>query len=149
MRPIAARAAALIAILLLAASVAKGLPEAKQWIRGAYHAYAPLTAAERARSYGNAVPLDMEIFDFYKRHLRAGDRYYMQVLNSPFSTFADKRTVVTRVGRLYLLPAVQVERPAEADVILSFERDPAELGLRYAEQIRAGLQLIFVSRVAR
>lgn len=149
MRRLAAHVGTLVVVLLLVCSIAFGLPEALRAMRDAYEAAAGLSDLQREQAYGAAVPLNMEIFDFYKRQLRQDDRYYMQVLNGPFSTFADKRTVVTKVGNLYLLPALQVQDPRQADVILSFDEDPATLGLRYSEQLRAGQQLIFVSRVQR
>ena len=143
----AAIAAALAAVALLAYSVAAGIADSVDAMRETRGAWEHRSAAERERAYGAAVPLDMEIFDFYRRFLRPGDRYYLQVLNGPFSTFADKRMMVTKVGNLYLLPAVQVQDAGDADVVLSWERDPAELGLQYADQVRAGQQLIFASRV--
>jgi len=53
------------------------------------------------------------------------------------------------VGRLALVPAVEVARPEDAAVILSWDSDPGLLPYRYSEQHRAGAQLIFVSRVQR
>jgi hypothetical protein len=57
--------------------------------------------------------------------------------------------VVTAAGRYWLLPAVEVEDVDDATVVVSWERDPAELGLRFSEQQRAGQQLFFVSRIER
>jgi hypothetical protein len=91
----------------------------------------------------------MDIFDFYRRGLRSDDRFYLQVEDEAFGQFASKEAVVRSVARYYLAPAVEVEDPGEATVILSYDSDPAELPLRYSQQLRAGLQLIFVSRVAR
>ncbi|HJU46557.1 MAG TPA: hypothetical protein VJ689_00380 [Gaiellaceae bacterium] len=149
MRRRAAYALALTASALLAVSAVTGLRDTLPGLRDTYRASSRLSPHEREQAYGAAVPLQMEIFDFYKRLLRPGDRYYLQVLNGPFSTFADKRTVVTKVGNLYLMPALQVQDPRRADVILSWEQDPADLGLHYSEQLRAGQQLIFASRVRR
>jgi hypothetical protein len=73
----------------------------------------------------------------------------VQIPPGAFSTFADKPTIVRAVGRVFLLPAVEVEKPERADVILSWDSDPGLLPFRYSDQVRAGLQLIFVSRIDR
>jgi hypothetical protein len=111
--------------------------------------YAGLTAAERERAFGERIPLRMDVFDFYRSSLRPGDHYWVQVAATPFSTFADKATVVRTVARLALIPAVEVAQPRDADVILSWDSDPSVLPYRYSEQQRAGEQLLFVSRVER
>ena len=108
-----------------------------------------LTEEERARAPLTAIPLNPDVFEFWRAFLRPGDRVYFHVLESGFSSFVDLPTVVAAAGRFWLLPAVQVEDVADANVVVSWERDPAELGLRFAEQHRAGQQLFFVSRIAR
>lgn len=110
---------------------------------------AALSTSERTHAPIDALPLPSNVFDFYRDRLHHGDRYYLQVLESGFGPFADLPTVVATVARFYLLPAVQVATLAEADVVLSWEADPGLLGVRFSEQNRAGLQLFFVSRIAR
>jgi hypothetical protein len=95
------------------------------------------------------LPLPANVFDFYRAYLRSGDRVYFQVLESGFGPFADLPTVVATVGRYYLLPAVAVARLEDANVVVSWEADPGLLGVEFEEQHRAGLQLFFVSRIAR
>jgi hypothetical protein len=56
---------------------------------------------------------------------------------------------VTNVAHTYLLPALEVERRGDANVILSWDSDPNTLGLHYSSQLRAGEQLIYVSWVDR
>ena len=110
---------------------------------------AALTQQQREHAALDALPLPANVFDFYRAHLRPGDRVYFQVLESGYGPFADLETVVTMVGRYYLLPAVAVARLEDANVVVSWEADPGLLGVRFEEQHRAGLQLFFVSRVAR
>ena len=62
--------------------------------------------------------------------------------------FPDKKLVVRSVAHLYLLPATEARSLATATVVLSWDADPGTLHLHYSEQERAGLQLIFVSRIA-
>jgi hypothetical protein len=110
---------------------------------------AALTAQQREHAPLDALPLPANVFDYYRAHLRLGDRVYFQVLESGFGPFADLPTVVATVGRYYLLPAVAVEGLEDANVVVSWEADPGLLGLQFVEQHRAGLQLFFVSRIAR
>jgi hypothetical protein len=110
---------------------------------------AALTSAERRQAMLKALPLPVDVFEFYRAHLYKGDRVYFQVSESGFGPFADLPKAVATAGRYYLLPAVQVDRLEDADVVVSFEADPGLLGVRFQEQHRAGLQLFFVSRIAR
>ena len=110
---------------------------------------AALTRQEREHAPLDALPLPANVFDFYRAYLRSGDRIYFQVLESGFGGFVDLPTVVATVGRYYLLPAVAVDRLEDANVVVSWEADPGLLGLQFEEQHRAGLQLFFVSRIAR
>jgi hypothetical protein len=137
------------AVLLLAVTAARELPVAIRNMQDERARYVGLSAAERERAYGERIPLRMDVFDFYRSYLRPGDHYWVQVAATPFSAFADKATVVRSVGRMALLPAVEVERREDADVILSWDSDPGLLPFRYSEQHRAGAQLLFVSRVLR
>ena len=142
-------AAALASVLLLAVTAARELGPTIHHMQDERARYVGLSPAERERAFGERIPLRMDVFDFYRSFLRPGDRYWVQVEASPFSTFANKATVVRGVGRMALIPAVEVERPQDADVILSWDSDPGTLPYRYSEQHRAGLQLLFVSRVQR
>jgi hypothetical protein len=108
-----------------------------------------LTAVERHRAPVTSIPLTVEVLEYYSAFLLPGDRVYFHVLESGFSSTLDLHGVVTTAGRFWLLPATQVEDVDEATVVVSWERDPGELGLRYSEQHRAGQQLFFVSRIAR
>jgi hypothetical protein len=141
-------------VLLLAAALAligwslnREIPFALRVMKSEHDAYAQASWEDRQQLFGARVPLPMNVFDFYRSGLRAGDRYYFDVLESGFG-FATLRETVRNVGHLYLLPAVEVERIEDADVILSWQKDPV-LGLQYSEQLRLGLQPFFVSRVAR
>jgi hypothetical protein len=137
------------AVLLLAVTAVRELSPTLENMRSERGQFVGLTPAERERAFGERIPLRMDVFDFYRSFVRPGDHYWVQVAATPFSAFANKATVVRTVGRLALLPAVEVSRPADADVILSWDSDPAVLPYRYSEQHRAGEQLLFVSRVQR
>jgi hypothetical protein len=135
--------------VLLSLSVAKDVPHSWRFMRTQHAAFAGYSATQREQSYGAQLPLPMNLFDFYRQYLQPGDRYYAQVQNGAFGRFIDKKTAVRTVGRLYLLPAIEVPDLRHADVVISWESDPGLLHLRYLEQARLGLQLMFVSRIAR
>jgi hypothetical protein len=128
-------------------SVWTGFPETREVLGRTRAVYGAMSEAERQRAFVSAVPLRTDIFDFYKTYLRPGDRYYIQIVNGPFGAYADKETAVRSVARLYLLPAVEARSLRDATVVLSWDTDPAALPLRYSRKIRAGAQLIFVSRI--
>jgi hypothetical protein len=140
-------ATAIAAVVGLVSTVASGVPDASRTLDAERNRFSTSTANERAQAFGARIPTPMEVFDFYRRQLKADDRFYVQVTNEGFGN-ADKATVVRSVARLYLAPAIEVARPEDATVVLSYDADPGLLPLRYSEQTRAGLQLFFVSRVA-
>jgi hypothetical protein len=142
-------ALALAAVIGLVSTVVMGVPHSLRVLNGEHDRFEPLGQVEREQAFGTHVPARMDIFDFYRRSIRRDDLFYVQVPKAAFGAFADQATVVRSIARYYLAPAVEVERLAEATVVISYEADPGLLPVEYSEQIRAGLQLIFVSRVAR
>ncbi len=147
LRPRSAVAAAVGAVVVgsFAWSAWKDVPHSWRLLRTQYAAYHGLSRAERDQEFISALPLRTDIFDFWRAWLRPGDRYWIQIPYEAFSTNADKKLVVRSVSHLYLLPAVEARSPVDATVVLSWDADPGLLHLRYLEQHRAGLQLIFVS----
>jgi hypothetical protein len=136
-------------VALLAVSAVRELSPALDRLQNDRTRFGSMSAAERDRAYVDLIPLRKDVFDFYRTYLRPGDRYWVQVDPGAFSEFVDYATVVRSVGRMALMPSIEVERPDDADVILSWDKDPGLLPYKYSEQHRAGLQLLFVSRVKR
>jgi hypothetical protein len=129
--------------------VVSGVPHSLRVLDSEHRRFAGMTDAERDQAFGLLIPTRMDIFDFYRRLIRPDDRFFVQVEDEAFGRFAGKATVVRSVARYYLAPAIEVEDPDDATVVLSYDTDPALLELKYSEQVRAGLQLLFVSRIAR
>jgi hypothetical protein len=127
----------------------KDVPHSWRLMRTQHAVYAHMSRAERDQAFGTSIPLRMDILDFWRAWLRPGDRYWIQIPFEAFSVNADKKLIVRSVAHLYLLPAIEVTALRRADVVLSWDADPGTLGLRFSEQERAGLQLVFVSRIAR
>jgi hypothetical protein len=149
MRRVAAAALGAAVLAALAWSAWRDVPHSWRLLRTQYAAYHGLTRAEREQEFIAALPLRTDIFGFWRAWLRPGDRYWIQIPYEAFSANADKKLVVRSVSHLYLLPATEARSLADATVVLSWDADPGLLHLRYSEQERAGLQLIFVSRIAR
>jgi|tagenome__1003787_1003787.scaffolds.fasta_scaffold19698377_2 hypothetical protein len=134
---------------VLSWSLAKDVPHSWSLLKTQRAQYVGYNATQRAQAYGAALPLPMNLFDFYRAYLRPGDRYFIQIQNGAFGRFIDKETAVRTVARLYLLPAIEAPDLADADVVLSWDSDPGLLHLHYSQQARLGLQLQFVSRIDR
>ena len=141
-------AASAACVAALAWSAWKDVPHSWRLMRSQHALYASMTRAQREQAFGAQIPLRMDILDFWRAWLRRNDRYWIQIPYEAFSTNADKKLIVRSVSHLYLLPATEAPSLAKANVVLSWDADPGTLGLRYSEQERAGLQLVFVSRIA-
>lgn len=146
---IVAAAAFGLALLLLAGSSIRGVRTTWQVVRAESAAYAPLSREERDLVFITRMGMPAGLFEWYRGQLRRGDRYYVHGAPGGFGQFADLRTTVRAIGRLHFLPAVEVDDPAEADVIVTWQADPSELGLTYWSQSQAGQQPFFLSRVDR
>ena len=148
-RRAAGAALSLVVLGLLGASLWLDLPHAWRLMGSQYRAYASYTATQRARAFGDRIPVPMDILDFWRAGVHAGDRYYVQMPPMPFSDLADKRTIMRDIAHLYLLPAVEARSLRDATVVLTWDADPRTLPVHYSSNEESGLQLIFVSRIAR
>jgi hypothetical protein len=108
--------------------------------------FAAYTEAQRAHAVIDEVGLKSDVFDFFRDRLVRGDRMYFDVAPGGYGEFFDLPGIVAALGEYYLLPAAHVAGLKDATVVLSFNADPARLGVRFLTQDRAGEQLIFVSR---
>ena len=141
--------ASLVIAVALGVSAWRNVPHSWRLMRNEHAQFVGYNRAQRDQAFGDLIPLRMDILDFWRAHLRAGDRYWIQIPHEAFSPAADKKLVVRTVAHLYLLPAIETRRLANATVVLSWDSDPGTLHLQYTDQARAGLQLIFVSRINR
>jgi hypothetical protein len=138
-----------VAVVVALASVAHSARDVWNRLRGERDRYAAMTELERRHAFVQQLGLPGDPFDFFAANVGSGDRVYYQVKPSGLGHFLDLPQSVAAVGRYYLLPAVSEPDLDRANVVVSWEEDPAKLGVRFSEQQRAGLQLFFVSRIAR
>jgi hypothetical protein len=148
-RTVISTVGAVVTAALLAWSIVRDLPRTHSVLRGEHARFASYTRVQRDQAFGALLPLQMSNFDWYRRYLHPGDRYYVQIEPAAFSSFIDKDTLVRRVAHLYLLPNVEARNLDDATVVLSWDDDPGRLHRRYATQVRLGEQNFFVSRISR
>ena len=122
-------AAAGAALVVALASGVKDLPGTWRWLSGQRSQFAKLSAGDRAAEPGTAQLLPVDAFDYFRAALRRGDRYYLAVEPGAFTAGVSREQAGRIFGRYYLLPAVQVDTPAKADVVLTVGVDPHALGV--------------------
>ena len=132
-----------------ALSAFRTLPDTWRFLTDQRESYADLTAEQP-----NVVPqfqslIPVAAAQFFFGHLSRGDRYFLLAPQGTFFEGVDRPTAVRTFGRFYLLPAVAVRDPAEADVVLAIGTDPRELDLEYEQVVRAEGGRYTVARVRR
>jgi hypothetical protein len=112
-----------------------------------HRTYAAYSDLQRRREPLDRLPLPGDVFDFYRSHLRRGDRVYFNVMPSGFGPYFDLPGIVAAAGRFYFLPAVQAPDLRRATVVVSYFADPASLKIHFPTQVQAGQQPFYVSRI--
>ena len=145
-----ARAFAALAVLAVAlASGLKELPGTWRWLSEQRSQFAHFTAQEREQEPGTAQLLPVDAFDFFRTKLSEGERYYLAVTPGGFTSGVDRAQAARIFGRFYLLPAVQVGTPQEAQVILTVGVDPHSLGVPLGPVEKFSGGNYFAARVQR
>jgi hypothetical protein len=130
------RAAALVCAALALGSAALTLPDTWRWLSEQRRELEELEPADRVQAPGFNNRLPVGAFDLFRSQVRRGDRVY--VLARPGTTVrgVDFPTGARTFARYYLLPALVVEEPDEATVVVAIGRNPRELGLSYRSVLR-------------
>ena len=145
-----ARAFAALAVLAVAlASGLKELPGTWRWLSEQRSQFAHFTAQEREEEPGTAQLLPVDAFDFFRTKLSEGERYYLAVTPGGFTSGVDRAQAARIFGRFYLLPAVQVGSPQEAQVVLTVGVDPHTLGVPLGPVEKFSGGNYFAARVQR
>lgn len=135
MRPVwAAYACAVVALL----SAALTLPDTWRWLSEQHDALVELEPIDRIQAPGFNNRLPVGGFEFFRENVRRGDTVYVHARPGTTVRGVDFPTGARTFARYYLLPAIVVERPEEASVVVAIGRDPAELGLRYVSELDDG-----------
>jgi hypothetical protein len=148
-RTASSAAAALAALAIALTSGINDLPGTWRWLSRQQSQFEHLTAQERAEEPGTAQLLPVDAFDFFRAQLRGSDRYYLAVTRGRFAPGVDRATAGRIFGRFYLLPAIQVDAPAKADVALTAGVDPHTLGVPLGPVSKFSDGNYFAARVRR
>jgi hypothetical protein len=142
-----AAVAAVAALLVALGSGINDFPVTWDWLSGQHAQFAHLSPAERRQEPGNAQLLPVDAFDFFRSKLRDGDRYYVAAKRGGFQTGVDRATASRIFARYYLLPAVQVDAPEDADIVFTVGVDPKSLGVPLARVQKFSGGNYFAARV--
>ncbi len=139
------RAGATVCAALALGSSLLTLPDTWRWLSDQHSALQELGPADRVQAPGFNNRLPVGGFDFFRENVRRGDTVY--VLARPGTTVrgVDFPTGARTFARFYLLPAIVVDTPQEASVVVGVGRDPKELGLEYESELRK--DDFYVSRI--
>jgi hypothetical protein len=121
--------------LALAVALVSGLKDYRgtwNWLSGQRSQFAHLSKTQRAQEPGVAQLLPVDAFDFFRSHLRKGDRYFVAAEPGSFQTGVDRAQAARIFSRYYLLPSIQVAEPRRADFVLTVGLDPHTLGVPLA-----------------
>lgn len=122
-----------VAVAALAVvSVAITLPHSWSWVSGQRSSFEGLASDEIVFRYQQLLPEEAVVFA--RQRLRPKERYYVLPGTgaSPVPG-VDFGTGVRTFARYALLPAVQVQSPADADAVVGVHADPGKLKLAYSK----------------
>jgi len=129
---------ALVALSAALALVSTGLtlPDTWAWLAEQRTELEELEPADRMRAAGYNNRLPVGGFDFFRANVRRGDRVFVLAREGTSVRGVDFPTAARTFARYYLLPAVVVDDPQNATVVVTIDRDPAELGLEFRSVLR-------------
>ena len=148
-RRASATAAAVAALVIALVSGLRDVSGTWDWLSGQRKQFEHFSAQERAQEPGTAQFLPVDAFDFFRSRVGEGDRYYIAVTTGGFAAGVDRATAGRIFSRFYLLPAIQVDTPAKADVVLAVGVDPHSLGVPLGPVEKFSGGNYFVARVRR
>ena len=132
------RGAVLACAALALGSVALTLPDTWRWLADQHEQLVELDPVDRAQAAGFNNRLPAGGFDFFRFNVRRGDRVFVLAREGTTVRGVDFPTGARTFARYYLLPAIVVDRPEDATVVVAIARDPGELGLEYKSELREG-----------
>jgi hypothetical protein len=144
------RAATFAVAALAVVSAAITFPHSWSWASDQRDSFTGLSSPELVFKYQQLLPEEAVLFVFAHGRLHSKERYYVLVRSgtAPFAG-VNYPTAVRTFARYALLPAVQVQDPHAADVIVGVGADPKQLGLHYSKVDWDPNRTVVVARVAR
>lgn len=123
------RVAPLVVGVLAFLSAALTFPDTWGWLSEQRAASVELTPVDRVEAAGYKHFLPVEGFNFFRSHVRRGDRYLLLAPEGQSFPGVDRPAAARTFARYYLLPAVLVDDPRDATLVFSLGPDPAAAGL--------------------
>lgn len=140
-----ALAAACAAVALVSAAIT--LPDTWRWLSEQHEELEGLTAVDRQQAPGFNNRLPVGGFDFFRAHVRRGDRVYVLARPGTSLRGVDFPTAARTFARYYLLPATVVDELDEATVVVAIGQNPRALGPRYASVLTEDNGTFVVARI--
>jgi hypothetical protein len=128
-----ARAVAAAAILVAAVSAVLGVSRVWPRLDTAHRAYAVLSSGSAERFPARDLGLDPAVFDFYRRNLKPGERFFVR---APQSGVVSLWRKARPWAWYWLAPAIEEGDLAKADAIVSYDDDPSRLGVPLGRIVR-------------
>ena len=135
-------------VVVAAISIGMTLPDTWSWIgdqRAEFGDYSERDRVEIA-AFDNRIPF--EPFAFFRQHVRRGDRFFVFAREGNSVRGVDFSTASRTFARYYLQPAILVDDPANATVVLAIGRAPAETGFRFKSILRGPRGEYAVARIS-
>lgn len=142
-----ARTAATVCAVIAFVSSALTLPDTWTWLSQQRSEFDDLTPTDRLQAAGFNGRLPVGGFDFFRANVYRGDSIYVHARPGASVLGVDFPTAARLFARYYLLPAIVVDDPRRATVVVAVGRDPSELGLKYKAVIRADGGAFVVARI--
>lgn len=129
------------------ASAAITLPDTWRWLSEQRRELAQLTAVDRQQAPGFNNRLPVGGFDFFRAHVRRGDRVFVLARTGTSLRGVDFPTAARTFARYYLLPAIVVDDLADATVVVSIGANPRTLGRTFASVVSDDNGTFVVARI--
>lgn len=141
------RALVVVCAALAFVSAALTLPDTWRWLSSQHSELRELTPVDRYQAAGFNNRLPVGGFDFFRTHVRRGDRVFVLARPGTSLRGVDFPTATRTFARYYLLPATVVDDLADATVVVAVGADPRELGPTYMSVLSEDNGTFTVARI--
>lgn len=141
------RALVVVCAALAFLSAALTLPDTWRWLSSQHSELRELTPVDRYQAAGFNNRLPVGGFDFFRTHVKRGDRVFVLARPGTSLRGVDFPTATRTFARYYLLPATVVDDLADATVVVAVGADPRALGPTYMSVISEDNGTFTVARI--
>lgn len=141
------RALVVVCAALAFVSAALTLPDTWRWLSSQHSELRELTPVDRYQAAGFNNRLPVGGFDFFRTHVRRGDRVFVLARPGTSLRGVDFPTATRTFARYYLLPATVVDDLVDATVVVAVGADPRGLGPTYTSVLSEDNGTFTVARI--